>query len=115
YLVQEVRLGDGTVVREAEPSRYRRALGRREAARLTAMMTGVTGPGGTGRAAAVPGVAVAAKTGTAENAGRDHAVFTGFAPAEEPRVAVGVVVEGGGSGGRVAAPVAKAIMQAVLH
>ncbi|WP_449062002.1 peptidoglycan D,D-transpeptidase FtsI family protein [Planomonospora algeriensis] len=114
HLVREIRLDDGTVIAEAEPSRYRRALGFRDARRLTAMMTGVTRPGGTGRAAALPDAEVAAKTGTAENAGRDHAVFTGFAPAEDPRVAVGVVVEGGGSGGRVAAPIARAIMQAVL-
>ncbi|GAT67462.1 penicillin-binding protein 2 [Planomonospora sp. ID91781] len=114
HLVREVRLGDGTVIGEAEPSRYRRALSSRDARRLTAMMTGVTRRGGTGRAAALPGVGVAAKTGTAENGGRDHAVFTGFAPADSPRVAVGVVVEGGGSGGRVAAPVARAIMRAVL-
>ena len=51
---------------------------------------------------------------------RPHAWFTGFAPAENPKVAVAVVVEDGGNvgaeafGGRVAAPIAKAVMQAVL-
>ncbi|GHH70311.1 penicillin-binding protein A [Streptosporangium violaceochromogenes] len=121
YLVEEVRLDDGTRVDGAEPSRYRRALDEDEADRLTAMMVTVTRPGGTGEAAAIPGVVVAAKTGTAKTGtaaaggGRDHAVFTGFAPAASPRVAVGVVVEDGGAGGRVAAPVAKAIMRAVLE
>ncbi|GAA3441749.1 penicillin-binding transpeptidase domain-containing protein [Planomonospora venezuelensis] len=117
HLVREVRLGDGTVIDETEPAEYRRALDAGDAVRLAAMMAAVTRPGGTGTAAAIRGVAVAAKTGTAETAPgeRDHAVFTGFAPAGSPRVAVGVVVEGGGSGGRVAAPIAKAIMRAVLR
>ncbi|GIH78613.1 peptidoglycan D,D-transpeptidase FtsI family protein [Planobispora longispora] len=117
HLVREIRLDDGTVIDETEPSQYRRALDAGDALRLAAMMVAVTQPGGTGTAAAIPGIEVAAKTGTAENAEgeADHAVFTGFAPAGSPRVAVGVVVEGGGSGGRVAAPVAKAITQAVLR
>ncbi|GGS59212.1 cell division protein FtsI [Planobispora rosea] len=117
HLVREIRLGDGTVIDKTVPTEYRRALDSDDALRLAAMMVTVTQPGGTGTAAAIPGVEVAAKTGTAENAAgeEDHAVFTGFAPAGSPRVAVGVVVEGGGYGGRVAAPVARAIMQAVLR
>ncbi|MBG0832376.1 penicillin-binding protein 2 [Planomonospora sp. ID67723] len=117
HLVRQVRLDDGTVIHETEPEEYRHALRPGDALRLAVMMAEVTRPGGTGTAAAIPGVEVAAKTGTAENAAgrRDHAVFTGFAPAGSPRVAVGVVVEGGGFGGRVAAPVAKAIMRAVLR
>ncbi|GIH92377.1 peptidoglycan D,D-transpeptidase FtsI family protein [Planobispora siamensis] len=117
HLVREVRLDDGTVIGETEPAEYRRALGTGDAERLAVMMATVTRPGGTGTAAAIPGVAVAAKTGTAESAAgrRDHAVFTGFAPVGSPRVAVGIVVEGGGSGGRVAAPIARAIMRAVLR
>ncbi len=70
---------------------------------------------GTGRGAALPGVRVAGKTGTAQNPhGADHAWFIGFAPVEAPRVAVAVVVENGGSGGAVAAPVARAVIQAAL-
>ncbi|MFG1755686.1 peptidoglycan D,D-transpeptidase FtsI family protein [Streptosporangium sandarakinum] len=116
YLVEEVRLADGTVIGNAQPSRYRRVLSADEADRLTAMMISVTRPGGTGTAAAIPGIDVAAKTGTAENAAsrEDHAIFTGFAPADAPRVAVGVVVEHGGFGGEVAAPIARAVMRAVL-
>ncbi|MBB2911382.1 peptidoglycan glycosyltransferase [Streptosporangium becharense] len=116
YLVEDVRLPDGTVIDETESAPYRQALRPAEADRLVEMMTAVTGPGGTGTAAAVPGVTVAAKTGTAENtaSGRDHAVFTGFAPVAAPRVAVGVLIEGGGFGGRVAAPVARAVFRAVL-
>ncbi|GII92729.1 peptidoglycan D,D-transpeptidase FtsI family protein [Sinosporangium siamense] len=116
YLVEETRLPDGTVIDSAQPTRYRDTMSARTAASLTAMMTAVTRNGGTGTAAAIPGVTVAAKTGTAENhAGRrSHAVVTAFAPAKDPRVAVGVLVEGGGYGGRTAAPIARAVMRAVL-
>ncbi|MEU4835022.1 penicillin-binding transpeptidase domain-containing protein [Streptosporangium sp. NPDC023615] len=116
HLVEDVRLADDTVIERAEPSPYRRVFGVEEAGRLTEMMVAVTGPGGTGTAAAVPGVKVAAVTGSAENAplAVDHALFTGFAPAAAPRVAVGVLVEGGGEGGRVAAPIARAVIEAAL-
>jgi peptidoglycan glycosyltransferase len=70
---------------------------------------------GTGTAAAVSGVQVAGKTGTAEVAGaQSHAWFAGFAPAGNPQVAVVVLVENSGSGGSVAAPIAKQVIQAAL-
>ena len=70
---------------------------------------------GSGRTAAIPGVRVAGKTGTAQHgrAAPPHAWFIGFAPADDPQVAVAVIVENGGSlgseatGGAVAAPVAE--------
>jgi peptidoglycan glycosyltransferase len=91
------------------------------AAALTRMMEEVV-RGGTGTAAQISGVDVAGKTGTAQHGKglAPHAWFTGFAPANNPKVAVAVVVEDGGSlgneavGGRVAAPIAKAVMEAVL-
>jgi penicillin-binding protein 2 len=62
---------------------------------------------GTGTAARVPGVAVAGKTGTAQNPhGNDHALFVCYAPAESPTIAMAVVVENSGHGGSVAAPLA---------
>jgi penicillin-binding protein A len=117
HLVGEVRLADGRVIDDIEPSQYRQVLSASVAQRLTEMMIAVTEPGGTGTAAAIPGVTVAAKSGTAENLAsqQNHAVFAGFAPASLPRVAVGVLVEGGGQGGQVAASIAKAIMQAALE
>ena len=67
---------------------------------------------GTGRLAAIPGIEVAGKTGTAQNpAGPPHAWFIGFAPASDPQIAVSVVVENGGSGGLVAAPIARELMK----
>ena len=70
---------------------------------------------GTGTSAALPGVQVAGKTGTAEVANaQPHSWFAGFAPAENPKVAVAVLVENGGTGGAVAAPIARAVMAAAL-
>lgn len=91
------------------------------AAALTEMMVGVV-QNGTGQAAQVPGVGVAGKTGTAEQGeGEPPDVwFIGFAPAEDPRVALAVVVESGGqsgetgTGGGVAAPIARAVFEAAL-
>ncbi|MBN1357048.1 hypothetical protein JXA40_12370 [bacterium] len=68
---------------------------------------------GTGQSARIPGVIVGGKTGTAENAsGRSHAVFIGFAPWPGPVIAVAVVIEQGGLGGVVAAPVAAGLFKA---
>jgi peptidoglycan glycosyltransferase len=77
---------------------------------------------GTGTLAAVPGVSVAGKTGTAQidGSGAPHAWFIAFAPAEAPRVAVAIIVEHGGSfgseatGGRVAAPIAARVLKVAL-
>ncbi|WHE06364.1 penicillin-binding transpeptidase domain-containing protein [Thermoanaerobacterium thermosaccharolyticum] len=55
------------------------------------------------------------KTGTAENPqGQAHAWFVGFAPAENPKIVVAVIVENGGAGGAVAAPIAREIMKAYM-
>ena len=78
---------------------------------------------GTGTAAQIDGVQVAGKTGTAQHAenAAPHAWFISFAPADNPTIAVAVVVEKGGRlgneafGGTVAAPIAKAMMQAALN
>ncbi len=86
-----------------------------QAARETAGMMVATVERGTGRRAQIPGVAVAGKTGSAENpAGPPHAWFVGFAPADRPRVAVAVIVENGGAGGEVAAPIAQRVMRELL-
>ena len=94
-----------------------RAVSKKTAATMTRLMENVV-EGGTGVAARIPGVRVAGKTGTAEvdvNGKRmNHAWFVAFAPADDPKLAVGVVSELGGIGGQVAAPLARAIMQATL-
>jgi len=121
YLVQAVRSQDLTVVDETEPSELGRPISESTAAQLRDMMVGVVA-NGTGRHAQIPGVTVAGKTGTAQTTDdvAPHAWFTAFAPAEAPRVAVAVVVENGGSmgneatGGAVAAPIARAVIEAAL-
>ena len=76
---------------------------------------------GTGVNAKIEGISVAGKTGTAENhlsennKGKEHAWFIGFAPVEDPKIAVAVVVEQGGSGGGVSAPIAKRIISEYLQ
>jgi peptidoglycan glycosyltransferase len=88
----------------------------------TFMLAVVNDPRGTGTAARIPGVPVAGKTGTAETAAgqNPHAWFIAFAPADKPRYAIAVLVEHGGSdsaevtGGRVAAPIAKQVLQTLL-
>ena len=67
---------------------------------------------GTSRGIDLPGLAVCGKTGTAENSGRDHAWFTCFAPEEQPRIVVTVLVEHGGFGAQAALPVARNVLQA---
>lgn len=68
---------------------------------------------GTGRAAAVPGLAIAGKTGSAENPrGIPHAWFAGYAPADRPTLVVVVFIEHGRRGGEVAAPIARALFEA---
>ena len=81
-----------------------------EADALSGMMRQVVTEG-TGSAVRTDAYAVAGKTGSPENEkGKEsHAWFTGFAPAEDPKLVVTVLVEEGGSGGREAAPIARAL------
>ena len=116
YSVQRVVAPDGETVRKTRPEELGRAVKPRTAAAITAMMEAVVAAG-TGTAAQLPGVRVAGKTGTAETGvqGRNTTSFIAFAPVERPRVAVAVILESQtGTGGETAAPVAKAIMEAIL-
>ncbi len=129
YVIDRVEDFSGRVVREATPQPL--ALGGRDdgrvvspetAAALQAMMRGVV-TDGSGRNAALPAADVAGKTGTAEvGEQRNPTVwFVGFAPLDDPQVAVAVVVPDGGdvgseaTGGAGAAPIAKAVLEAALR
>jgi penicillin-binding protein 2 len=73
-------------------------------------------PGGTGGMARVKGVEVAGKTGTAQNPPNpDHAWFLGFAPFDNPRIAIAVLIENAGFGGTAAAPVAGMCIERYLY
>ncbi len=120
-LVTEARDPSGRVIAQFDPREFSRPLSPANAAALTQMMVGVV-EGGTGTAAQIPGVTVAGKTGTAQHGeGEDpHAWFVCFAPAEAPQIAVAVIVLDGGSlsseatGGALAAPIARAVLEAAL-
>lgn len=127
-IVTQVEDVAGRVIRQFPPQPLRltgrndaRAISPRTAAMLRDMMVGVV-ERGSGTAAQLPGVQVGGKTGTAQmGPDRPPTVwFIGFAPADRPQVAVAVVIEDGGgagdeaTGGRVAAPVAREVMQAAL-
>ncbi|MBI5464717.1 MAG: hypothetical protein HY966_07195 [Ignavibacteriales bacterium] len=72
--------------------------------------------GGTGTGAKVQGIAVSGKTGTAENPhGNSHSWFVGYAPAEDPKIAICVLVENAGYGGTVAAPIAGLCIEQYLY
>ena len=80
------------------------------------MVDVVQAPNGTGKQARIRGVEVGGKTGTAQNPhGEDHAWFVAFAPADDPEIVVSVVVENAGSGGAVAAPIAREVLRAYFR
>lgn len=70
--------------------------------------------GGTCRAANIPGIEVCGKTGTAQNKGHDHSAFMGFAPRNNPKIAVVVYVENGGFGAVYGVPIGALIMEKYL-
>lgn len=116
YLVREVRRGN-EVIETVFPSEMGRPISPETAAALRKMMADVTAAG-TGRGL-FDGldVAVAGKTGSAENNQNDrmpHSWFVGFAPVEDPRIAFAVVIENGGYGRATAGPVCREIVKAAL-
>jgi peptidoglycan glycosyltransferase len=115
HLVDEVRNADGQVVRRTKPSVESDVMKPATASALASMMSQVVREG-TGTAAALSGIDVAGKTGTAEVGGTNQAWFIAFAPVTSPRIAIAVTVERTpGQGGTVAAPIAKRVMEALLR
>ncbi|NLW07494.1 MAG: cell division protein FtsI [Clostridia bacterium] len=115
YLVAGISSAEGQPVWQYRFRPLKIVAGAEVVAALTEAMV-VTVNEGTATAAALPGVQVAAKTGSAQNpGGAAHAWLVAFAPADDPQLAVAVVVENAGSGGVVAAPIAREIMAAALR
>jgi peptidoglycan glycosyltransferase len=118
-LVESVSAPDLTVLETLQPRSYAQALSATRAQQLTDMMVAVVSRG-TGSNARIPGVAVGGKTGTAEtgNEQPNIAWFIALAPANNAEVAVAVMVENAGtpevSGNQLAAPIARAVIEAVL-
>jgi cell division protein FtsI (penicillin-binding protein 3) len=123
YVVRRIASTDGTVMVDNGPEAVRRVIGQKAAKEIVQILEGVV-LDGTGKKAAVPGVRVAGKTGTSQKIDpRTHqythekyiASFVGFAPVEDPKLCIAVVLDEpqGGSyyGGAVAAPVVGKILQ----
>ena len=117
-IVERIVSPGGKTITHLQPDQLGRPIKRQTADELTRMMELVV-TGGTGTAAAIPGIRVAGKTGTAEvGRGNIHTTwFAAFAPANAPRVAIAVVVENqlNGFGGTISAPIAKQVMEALLR
>lgn len=113
YVLDHVENENGNVIRSFSPKTWRTVMTKDEADLLKDLMRAVV-TDGTGSNAQGDGYTVAGKTGSAEWAsGKDtHAWFIGFANVDDPEIAVSVIVEEGGSGGSVAAPVARAVFDA---
>lgn len=116
YLVQRVLDFNQGLRYQAQSKPWLNALSAEEAGKITsAMITAVNS--GTAVQGALPDIQVAAKTGSAEPGGnlRTHAWYIAFAPAEEPQIAVAVLIENGGIGGEIAAPIARDLIEKALR
>ncbi|MBI3609314.1 MAG: penicillin-binding protein 2 [Nitrospirae bacterium] len=127
HLVSEIRDADGRVVATIPPEMKRRAVSPETAGKMMAILEGVVSKNGTGEKATIPGYRVAGKTGTAQKIDpvtKQYSMqdtvssFIGIVPAEDPRIAVLVVVDdpkGVAWGGSIAAPVFKNVAEQVLR
>ena len=116
-LVERVVAKDGRVQDDGDPQKQRRVIKEETAKQLAAMMAQVVREG-SGTAAALQGVEVAGKTGTAEypDSTENRVWFIGFAPVNDPKIAVAVTIERApGTGGEVAAPIAKQVIEALIE
>lgn len=114
YLVDHVENYEGAVIKQFSPNTYKRLMTQEEAAALTELMQAVV-ESGTGTKLSGLTYTAAGKTGSAEYSSvktDSHAWFTGFAPAENPEICVTIIIEGAGSGGDYAVPIAKRIFDA---
>lgn len=114
YAIDRIETSHGNVVKSFSPSSCGRVMSEEEAGILTALMTAVVEEGTATRISGLSYTA-AGKTGSAEYSnvkGESHAWFTGFAPAENPEICVTIILEGAGSGGDYAVPMAKRVFNA---
>jgi peptidoglycan glycosyltransferase len=115
HVVARVQTAEGSVLDTVIPSIWQTAVDPQTAAIVRSMMVASVEKGWA-RSAAIKGVSVAGKTGTAETGGKEtpHSWFIGFAPADDPRIAIAVVKEYAGFGSEQAAPIARRLMAAFL-
>ena len=111
-ILAQVKAGDGKVILSSKPEAWKVAMSAATASQVKEIMVR-SAEEGWARAAKVKGIAVAGKTGTAEagEGEEPHSWFIGFAPADDPQIALAIIVEHGGYGSDVAAPIARAIFE----
>lgn len=117
YLVDHVETHEGNVIKQFEATTYKRLMSEQEAAIMKGLMQEVV-QSGTGTKLKDASYTAAGKTGSAEyNAVKtdSHAWFTGFAPVEDPQLCVTIIIEGAGSGGDYAVPIARRIFDAYFE
>ncbi|MCM1105004.1 MAG: FtsW/RodA/SpoVE family cell cycle protein [Clostridium sp.] len=117
YVVSRVENCEGGLVRRYEPQSQGNILSEEEAEQLTAMMEAVCDYG-TGYRLSDEAFRVAGKTGSAEfdvTSDGAHAWFTGFAPADDPKIAVTIIIEEAGMGGDYAVPIAQMLFRSYLN
>ena len=115
FIVDTVGEENDLVYRSQRPRLWSDATTKETSKQITQMMEDVV-LSGTGRAAALTGIMVAGKTGTAEfgKESAPHAWFIGFAPADDPKIAIAVFLEQGGLGGQAAAPIARQVFEKAI-
>lgn len=112
HLVKKIISADGNTVKEIKPEIYRKLNFSPDTFKIVKEGLRQTILKGTGWRANIKELAVAGKTGTAENPqGETHAWFIGFAPYENPEICITVFLENGGEGGEAAAPIARAMLE----
>lgn len=117
YVVDHIENSSGGIIRSFSPETYKKIISEEEAQILTDLMTDVVNEGTATRLKGLSYTA-AGKTGSAEYGtvkGESHAWFTGFAPVEDPKICVTIIIEGAGAGGDYAVPIAKRIFDAYLN
>jgi peptidoglycan glycosyltransferase len=115
YAVGSITNSQGKTIKVYKPKQIGQVIDVITAEAIKEMMVEVV-KSGTGTKAKVSKVLVAGKTGTAEVGAdqKSHAWFVGFAPSDDPRVAIAVLIENGGGGGSTAAPIASRVLKKAL-
>ena len=111
YIIEYVENSTGSIIKQFSPTSYKKLISEQEAESLKELMRGVVEEGTASKLKGLSYTA-AGKTGSAEyNSVKEdsHAWFTGFAPADNPQISVTIIIEGAGSGGDFAVPIARRI------
>ncbi|MCB2293424.1 penicillin-binding protein 2 [Clostridium algoriphilum] len=118
-LVKEILSSKGTSIDKLQPKQLGEVMTKQNASTMKGLMKDVVAEG-TGKGAALSNIVVSGKTGTADhqadvsNQGAAHSWFTGFAPYDNPQIAIAVIVEEGGQGGNLAAQITKELVRTYL-